>query len=673
MLLKRLQSAFLYSTLLAAPLIAADKPNILFIFCDDLGYGDVGVFNQNQRAKEGKPAFSTPHIDALAKEGMQLRAHYCGAPVCAPSRATLFLGMSQGNCPVRNNQFDKAFPKQPTLGDALRSNGYSTALIGKWGFQGKGKNPATWPSFPTKRGFDYYLGCVRHRDGHEHYPADNIHFKKKKNKKSNKNKGKHQRKNHVEIWLQDQDIGASLKGCYTTDLWTAAAKKWMIDHQKKSPQKPFFLFLSFDTPHAATQLPSCQFPSGYGIHGGLRWIGKKGQMINTANNKPDSYIHPDYRKKPWKNVYKRYASSVRRIDNCVADLIQTVKDLGIDKDTIIVFSSDHGPSIESYLKERYKANFFKSSGPFSGVKRDCLEGGIRPGAIVRWPGKIPAGTISETPSQMQDWMATFCDLSNSPTPAISDGVSLLPTLTQQGTQILKPIYTEYAVGSSTPNYPEFPPNNRGRKRGEMQTIRIGKLKALRYNIKSATQAFEVFDVIKDPGESTNIAGKPGIPDQQFWLDAVSRQHGREASAKRPYDTLPVAPIKRGKPTQGFLLRSQKSSANYAINLPRSLTPKTVATLTTDTTTGTCQFDGYFHAPEDGIYTFSMPPGVNGILYIHNILTLDTDSPQATVTSGKIKLKAGDHPLRLSIRNHGKAIKNVLRAQTPNKPQPTPVN
>jgi len=680
---KSYPSIVILGALLSSPLVAAKKPNILFIFCDDLGYGDVGVFNQNQRAKEkGKPAFSTPNIDRLANEGIQLRAHYCGAPVCAPSRATLYLGMSQGNSPVRNNQFDKAIPNQQTIASVLQSNGYSTALIGKWGLQGKGHDAASWVAYPTKRGFDYFLGGVRHRDGHEHYPADNIHFhpnKKKKNakrkKKNNKHKKKNARpkKNWVEVWQQNKEIGKYLKGCYTTDLWTAGAKKWIIDHHKNSPEKPFFLFLSYDTPHAATQLPSCPFPKGFGLHGGLKWLGTKGKMINTATGKPDTYIHPDYRSKPWKNVYKRYATSVRRIDYCVADLMQTIKDLGIDDNTLIVFSSDHGPSIESYLKEPYRANFFLSFGPFSGVKRDVLEGGIRPGAIVRWPGKIPTGKITETPSQMQDWMATFCDAASIPTPAISDGVSLLPTLTQTGTQIKQPIYVEYAVGGVTPDYPEFPKYHRKRKRGQMQSIRIGNLKALRYNIKSANQPFEVFDVVKDPLEAHNLAGKPSIPDQQYWLDATSRQHGINPSAERPYDSLAVAAVKPSGVSTAYSLRSQPSKAHYAAKLPLSAPSKPVNSLTTDNTSGTCQFDGYFHAPVDGTYTFSMPQGVNGILYLHNILTLDTDSAQPTAKSGKITLKAGYHPFRLSIRNHGKPVQDVLLVKKPNSSTAEPLS
>jgi len=659
------RSLLLLGTVLSSPLIAAEKPNILFILCDDLGYGDVGAFMKNDPSKpQDAPSFSTPNIDQLAHEGIQLRAHYSGAPVCAPSRATLFMGMSQGNSPIRNNQFDKAVPGQITIGNVMQAQGYTTALIGKWGMQGKGHDAKSWPAYPTKRGFNYFLGGVRHTDGHEHYPADNLHFSKKQNLKNHHTPW-------TEVWEQDKEIGESLKGCYSTDFWTVSAKKWIIDFHKKSPNKPFFLFLSFDTPHAATQLPSTAFPKGYGVNGGLQWLGKEGKMINTAIGKPDTYIHPDYREKPWKNVYKRYASSVRRIDNCVADLNQTLKDLGIEKNTLVIFTSDHGPTKESYIKQPYSPSFFRGFGPFTGIKRDCLEGGIRPGAIAKWPGKIPAGTVSESPSQMQDWMATFCDITGTPTPAISDGISILPTLTQKG-DTPQAIYTEYEVGGSTPKYPEFPKQHQGRKRGQMQTIRIGDLKALRYNIQSPNQPFEVYNVVKDPSESTNLAGNPGIPNQQFWLDAVSRRHSFNKSAKRPYDTLAVASVKLKDAPKGFTLRCLKSDLPYTTNLPDSIKGKEIQTISTDATTGTCEVTGYFNAPKDGTYTFSMPDGVNGILYLHDVFVLDTDSTQPTTASGTIKLKAGYHPFRLSIRNHGKPVSNALRVQGAKSDKPVPV-
>ncbi|NBV86295.1 MAG: sulfatase, partial [Verrucomicrobia bacterium] len=169
--------------------IETAKPNIIFILCDDLGFGDTGPTFQNARAARRDrsiPSFATPQLDRFASEGMLLRNHYCAAPVCAPSRASFLLGQTQGHANVRDNQFDKALAQNHTVASVLKQAGYATAAIGKWGLQGgreiKGKGeeryapdgatPSAWPSFPTKRGFDFYYGSVRHIDGHFHYPKE---------------------------------------------------------------------------------------------------------------------------------------------------------------------------------------------------------------------------------------------------------------------------------------------------------------------------------------------------------------------------------------------------------------------------------------------------------------------------------------------------------------------
>ena len=614
------------SLLVSSQVIYADeRPNILFILCDDLGYGDVGVFYQNSRGSS-EASFKTPHIDRLAQDGMQLRAHYVGAPVCAPSRATLFLGQSQGNSPIRNNQFDKALPDQPTMASTLQGAGYRTGLIGKWGLQGskkKSKEGAdAWPAYPTKRGFDYFLGYVTHVDGHEHYPFENIHFKHKKKD------GKAFRK--AQLWEQDEEISAKLKGCYTTDLFTAASKKFLVSHVKKSPAKPFFLMLSYDTPHAATQIATMPYPDGLGVKGGIQWLGQSGKMINTASGSADSYIHPDYEKKDWRDVSKRYASSVRRIDNSVADVVQTLKDLKLDENTLIVFSSDHGPSKESYIKEKLKPEFFRSFGPFSGIKRDVWEGGIRPGAIVRWPAKIQPGMVSESPSQMQDWVPTFCDVAGIATPAIVDGVSLMPTLTgddNEGSEI----YVEYYEGGRTPTNEYFVKDRAGQKRGEMQAIRQGKYKAVRYNVKESDDPFLVFDVVNDPSESRDLAGQPGVPDQQHWLDAVSRHHHKNPSAKRPYDGVEIAALD--------MVADVKEGAKVTL---------ASGEMTSYVSRDSYQLSGFLKVDVSGKYTFALPEGVKGLLRIHRINVLDTDSKQRYPNANTLNLEAGYHPFTLYL-------------------------
>jgi len=150
------------------------KPNIIFVLTDDLGYGDIGVFFQNVRAARKdpqSPAHFTPKLDQFAEEGMQFRHYYCPAPVCAPSRASLLLGVHQGHANVRDNQFDKALENNHTLASVLKQGGYATAAIGKWGLQGT-KQGEDWPGHPLNRGFDYYYGYLAHKAGHFHYPQE---------------------------------------------------------------------------------------------------------------------------------------------------------------------------------------------------------------------------------------------------------------------------------------------------------------------------------------------------------------------------------------------------------------------------------------------------------------------------------------------------------------------
>ena len=175
----------------------------------------------------------------MANNGVQLPQQYCAAPVCAPSRASLLLGQSQGHANVRDNQFDKALEDNYTLGSVMQKAGYATVAIGKWGLQGKDNKAPNWTAHPLNRGFDYFLGYIRHKDGHEHYPKEGVYDGAK------------------EVWENRTNIAAELDKCYTTDLWTAAAKKWITNHEKgKDAQKPFFMYLAYDTPHAALELPT---------------------------------------------------------------------------------------------------------------------------------------------------------------------------------------------------------------------------------------------------------------------------------------------------------------------------------------------------------------------------------------------------------------------------------
>lgn len=631
---------------------AAPKPNIIFILTDDLGYGDYGVFYQNLRKKQGdgtEPWHFTPALDQMAEEGVQLRHYYCPAPVCAPSRGSLLHGVHQGHANIRDNMFDQELEDNHTLATVLKGAGYATAAIGKWGLQGGGKeervphgqrakkkgDPKFWPSYPTKRGFDFFHGYVRHRDGHMHYPLED----------------------KKELWENDREISADLAKCFTTDLFTARTKKWITDQKKVEPEKPFFVYLAYDTPHAILQLPPSPFPKE-----GLKWLGQKGKMINTATGKLDSYTHPDYAnatwdhdgdastpQQAWPDVYQRYATNVRRIDDCVGDLIKHLKDLKIEDNTLIVFTTDNGPSKESYLPEKYHPDFFNSFGPFDGIKRDVYEGGVRAGALVRWPGSKVQGAVSDLPCQAHDWMATFAELAGVAAPARSDGVSLVPTLTGGEGQKESLVYVEYLNSGKTPSYEEFEKERQGGRRKQMQMIRFGDHVGVRYDLKKHDKPFEIYDVVNDPKQKKNLANK--MPKLQRQMkDKVLQIRRPHPKVKRPYDSEFVPAIKVGDSAAGVKWQSFKNDSPWlgrlddlevvesggAIDLSKVQAHNGNALLVS----------GYLEVPEDGVYKFGLKVGAIGLLRIHEAVVIDAAYKAGeTASSGSIKLKQGKHSFR----------------------------
>ena len=630
------------------------QPNIIFILTDDLGYGDIGVFYQNLRKKtndRSEPWTSTPNIDYLASQGAMLPQHYCGAPVCAPARASLLLGVSQGHANVRDNQFDKALENNHTLASVLREAGYTTAAFGKWGLQGLDNEGPDWPAHPLNRGFDYYFGYMRHKDGHEHYPKEGPYGGPK------------------EVWENRTNITPKLDKCYTADLWTAAAKKWIIDFKKDQPaKKPFFMYLAYETPHAILQLPTQAYPAGRGLKGGLQWLGEPGHMINTASGKIDSWIHPDYANATydhdknaatpevaWPNVYKRYATDVRRIDDAVGDLMQLLKDLKIDDNTLVVFTSDNGPSIESYLPENYAPDFFNSFGPFDGIKRDVWEGGVRVPTIATWPAHIPKGSIVQTPSAVYDWLPTFTDAAGLPAPARTDGVSLLPSLTKSGKQRKSLVYVEYFQNQSTPQFKEFDPAHRNRKRNQMQLIRSGDTLGVRYNIQSQNDDFEIYDVRKDPQESHNLAHNPGMDFvQKMMKEKVLQVRRTDTGAPRPYDNELVPATTNIKTQAGVKWKAYNhtfpwipdvSTLDAATNgIAKSPAP----TLYKFSNDGLLYLEGYLQIPTDGEYTFYINADHGSFLRIHDATVINEDFGYTggTERAGTIRLKAGLHPYKL---------------------------
>lgn len=643
------------------------QPNIIFILTDDLGYGDLGVFLQKQREKtnnRSEPCTFTPNLDRMAAEGAIMPQHYCAAPVSAPSRASIMLGVSQGHANVRNNEFDKAIEDNYTIGNVLQKVGYSTAAIGKWGLQGQGKD-SNWPAHPLNRGFDYYYGYMRHGDGHEHYPKEGLYTGVK------------------QVWENRTEVSKGLDKCYTADLWTAVAKRWIIDHKKgKDANKPFFMYLAYDTPHAVLELPTQAYPAGGGLNGGIQWLGTPGHMINTASGKIDSWVHPDYANStwdadnnpstpevPWPDTYKRYATDVRRIDSEVGDLIQLFKDLKIDSNTLIVFTSDNGPSKESYLPENYEPynpDFFNSFGPFDGIKRDCLEGGLRVPTIAFWPQHIPAKTVVTTPSISYDWMPTFAEAAGFTAPARTDGVSLLPSLTRIGIQKNSSVYVEYFQGGVTPDYNEFEPSHRMRKRNQMQMIRFGDKVGVRYDVKSAEDNFEIYDVVADPKEAKNLASNPNyFILQQQMKDKVLQNRRPDEQAPRTYDNAFIPSEINNHVVNGLVWKAFKCNHPWIPDV-KSLNP-TASGITTLPVIGKSNqgkgevyaFEGYIKVPVDGIYTFYLTADTKAFMRIHDASLIDEDFGYIGGTERKesIRLKAGLHSFCLSYTS--KSNKNSL--------------
>jgi arylsulfatase A-like enzyme len=648
--------AGLISVNVAAQPKKASKPNIIFILVDDMGWGDVGAFWQNQRTKKNdrsEPWQFTPNLDAMAKGGAMLTNHYCAAPVCAPSRASILLGVSQGHANVRDNQFDKELQNTYTIGNVLQKAGYKTGLVGKWGLQGLKAIEPDWPAHPLNRGFDYSYAYIKHVDGHEHYPKEGI-YRGKKN-----------------VWENKTNVTAGLDKCFTTDLWTAAAKNWITKETKSAKKdEPFFLYLAYDVPHAVLELPTQKYPDGGGIKGGLQWLGTPGRMINTASGEPDSYVHPDYIKatydddknpstpeKPWPDTYKRYATLCRRIDDGIGDIFRLLKDLKIDENTMVVFTSDNGPSIESYLPKEYvnySPEFFNSFGPFDGIKRDVWEGGVRVPTIVNWPGKIPAKQVIDTPSASHDWLATFADAAHIAAPARNDGVSLLPHLTGKGKKSESLVYIEYDQNGKTPDFDEFSPNHRSRQRNQMQKIRKGNYAAVRYNIKSADDDFEIYDVVKDPQETKNLASDAAFKQmQQDFKDQVLQARRPDSEAPRPYDAalIPPAAVKGSK--TGLKFKVYQGDFPWVSDLKDEKPAEEGILMSMDlskikTRNGLIVIEGMIRVEKDGTYQMSMAGSSSFLMRLHQAIVLDGsfDYQKDQKITGAVALKAGDHPVRI---------------------------
>ncbi len=645
-----------------------------------MGWGDLSV-NSKGLVDSKTPRIDTPHLAKLADQGVLLTRHYTSAPVCAPARASLFGGVHQGHAEVvRNNSFDAALENSHTLASVLKHAGYATALIGKWGIGGgveSGGTPSTTGAWPTTRGFDYFFGYNNHSAGHRHYPKEDPAGDPETHMNA--------------VWDGDQIVTDQLDGAYSTDLFTARAKKWIIDTKKADPHQPFFLALTLIAPHARLAVPPMAYPAKGGLKGGVKWLGEPGKMINTAGEKWDSFIYPQYRsawegyaklrygkKAPAKLVgARRHATMITRIDDAVGDIMQLCRDLKIDRNTFLVFLSDNGPhnepgsvgGVKDHPAPPQDPSFFRSYGPLDGIKRDAWEGGLRVPCLVWAPGIVSSGLKSSHPGQFQDWMATFAELAGVPVPMRCDGVSLLPTLKGKTPTKRGVVYSEYSYSGKMPHYVDFAPNKEQRKRGEQQVILFsvpdGKngerwLKAIRTSIQSGKEDFEIYDVDADPHEANNLAAQfSSYQDQlkrsvlwnrrayDYTRSPSSGKRKNPCGGKRPYDMLDVpADALPEKHSPGLKMRSVNADVPWVPvfdTLPGA--DQANASVVADPSQyelpagSVTEFTGFMRVPKDGkqwhfYLTLSDVPGTKAYIKLHNFQLIDADAnykPGTTAT------------------------------------------
>lgn len=382
--MKRIFAFLLLAATWSAP--AADRPNIIFILADDLGYGEVGCFGQS--------VIKTPNLDRMAGEGMRFTQFYAGATVCAPSRSVLMTGKHHGRTRVRGNA-GRTNPEAQALqtGDltvarVLQDAGYATALIGKWGLGDVG--PAD-TGLPRKHGFDLFFGFLNQHRAHNHFTE-------------------YLWRNEAQVPLPNDLIpvgefggGYSEKALlFADDLFAEEALKFVARHQ----DQPFFLYWSMVVPHANNE---------------------RTRALRNGAHVPD---FGPYAGKDWPDPDKGQAAMITRLDSYVGRMQEQLKALGLEEKTLVIFTSDNGPHNES----NHNLKRFEPSGPFSGIKRSLTEGGIRVPTIMSWPGTIAADTTSEHIGYFGDFFATACELAGAPVPGGLDSISFVPTLTGKGGQ-----------------------------------------------------------------------------------------------------------------------------------------------------------------------------------------------------------------------------------------------
>lgn len=422
---------------------AQRRPNIVFILADDLGYGDLGVYGQQK--------IKTPNIDRLARQGMMFTRFYAGTSVCAPSRSALLTGQHTGHTYVRGNKEIQPEGQEP-LADTVQSYakmlqqaGYVTGAFGKWGLGMVGTTGA-----PDKKGFDVFYGYNCQRQSHRYYPT-------------------HLWSNNTRIDLEGNDL--KQKKVYAPAL----IQEQTLAFIENNRSKPFFLFVPSILPHAELSGPDDQYYKQY--------ENAFPETPHKGNDYGPGALVPGYAsvEKP----HATYAAMVSRLDAYVGQILDKLDELGLTQNTIVIFSSDNGAHREGGADPV----FFNSSAGLRGFKRDLYEGGIRTPFIVKWPGKVKAGSRNAFMGAFWDLMPTLTQIAGAPKPPYTDGVSIVPTLTGKGKQAQHPyLYWEFHEDNGT------------------QAVRMGKWKGFRKGVMKDAQApLELYDLDKDPAEQHNVA------------------------------------------------------------------------------------------------------------------------------------------------------------------------
>ncbi len=426
------------AALAATPAIHAAssrKPNIVWIMGDDLGYSDLGCY--------GQKIIQTPEIDTLARDGTRFTDAYSGCTVCAPSRSVLMTGKHMGHTSVRANTGGvPILDSDVTIGEVLKQAGYTTGCFGKWGLGDIGTEGVPW-----KQGFDEYCGPLGQVHAHFYYPPYIYH-------------------NDKELPLEGNLHGG--RKTYSHDVIAGKA----LDFIRGAKDKPFFCYMPVTLPHWELLVPEDSMAPYRGK------VQESGPFLDETNH----YARQD-------EPRAAYAGMISRLDRDTGRVLALLKELGKERDTIVFFTSDNGGALRIRNDD-----YFQSYGPFRGFKQNFYEGGIRVPMLARWPGRVPAGRVSNFPWMFEDVLPTLAELAGGRAPAGIDGMSVLPTLLGRKQRPHDFLYWELPryIGKSGTFRQETP----------MQAVRMGDWKAVR---PQPGGPLELYNLKTDIGETRDVS------------------------------------------------------------------------------------------------------------------------------------------------------------------------